>query len=55
MDITAPDLALIFFNEWYCENGLPLELISDHDKLFVAKFWKALHELTGVHLKMSTA
>jgi hypothetical protein len=54
-DITAPNLALIFFNEWYCENGLPLELISDRDKLFVSKFWKALHALTGVHLKMSTA
>jgi hypothetical protein len=54
-DISAARLASIFFNEWYCENGLPLELISDHDKLFVSKFWKALHTLTGVHLKMSTA
>jgi hypothetical protein len=53
-DTTAPELALIFFNKWYCENGLPLELISDHDKLFVAKFWKALHKLMGVHLKMWT-
>jgi hypothetical protein len=54
-DISAAKLAAIFFNEWYCENGLPLELISDHDKLFILKFWKALHALTGVHLKMSTA
>jgi hypothetical protein len=54
-DVSAAQLASIFFNEWYCENGLPLELISDRDKLFVSKFWKALHTLTGVHLKMSTA
>jgi hypothetical protein len=54
-DLTAPKLAILFFNEWYCENGLPLELISDRDKLFVSKFWKALHKLTGVHLKLSTA
>jgi hypothetical protein len=54
-DISATCLASIFFNEWYCENGLPLELISDRDKLFISKFWKALHTLTGVHLKMSTA
>jgi hypothetical protein len=54
-DITMPNLALVFFKEWYCENGLPLELISDRDKLFVSKFWKALHKLTGVHIKMSTA
>src|ERR1700733_3424195 len=37
-DITAPDLALKFFNEWYCKNGLLLELISNHNKLFMAKF-----------------
>jgi hypothetical protein len=28
-DISTAKLAAIFFNEWYCENGLPLELISD--------------------------
>jgi hypothetical protein len=28
-DINAKELALIFFDKWYCENGLPLELISD--------------------------
>jgi hypothetical protein len=54
-DISTPKLALLFFNEWYCKNGLPLELISDRDKLFVSRFWKALHALTGVHLKMLTA
>lgn len=54
-DISAQKLASIFFNEWYCENGLPLELITDRDKLFVSRFWKALHTLTRVHLKMSTA
>ena len=52
--ITAQDLALLFFDHWYCENGLPLDLISDRDKLFISKFWKALHELTGVKLKFST-
>jgi hypothetical protein len=54
-NISAAHLASIFFNEWYCENGLPLELISDRDKLFISKFWKVLHKLTGVCLKLSTA
>jgi len=27
--ITAEDLAVLFFNHWYCENGLPKEIISD--------------------------
>jgi hypothetical protein len=54
-DITAEDLAVVFFDEWYCENGLPLEIVSDRDKLFLSNFWQALHKLTGVKLKMSTA
>lgn len=29
MDITAEELAVIFFNDWYCKNGLPLEIVSD--------------------------
>ena len=53
--LTAQELAEIFFREWYCENGLPLEIVSDRDKLFVSHFWKALHELTGVKLKMSSS
>ena len=54
-DITAEQLAYLFFDKWYCENGLPSDIVSDRDKLFVSAFWKALHKLTGVKLKMSTA
>jgi hypothetical protein len=54
-DISTTCLPSILFNEWYCKNGLPLELISDCNKFFILKFWKALHTLTGIHLKMSTA
>jgi len=53
-DISAEGLASSFFKHWYCENGLLLDIISDRDKLFVSKFWKALHRLTGMKLKMST-
>jgi hypothetical protein len=52
---TAEDIAIVFFNEWYCENGLPLEIISDRDKLFVSKFWTHLMTLTGVNHKLSTS
>jgi len=37
-DIGAEELALIFFNHWYCKNGLPLHIVSDCDKLFISKF-----------------
>ena len=52
--LTAKHLAEIFFEKWYCENGLPLDIVSDRDKLFVSRFWKALHELTSIKLKMSS-
>lgn len=43
-DINAKELALIFFEKWYCEKGLPLELITDCDKLFMLCFWHYLQE-----------
>ena len=55
VDITAEDLALLFFNHRYCENGLPKDIISDCDKLFLSKFWAELHKLTGVKLKLSSS
>ena len=54
-DISVKQLAYLFFDKWYCENGLPSEIMSDRDKFFVSQFWKALHKLTGVKLKLSTA
>lgn len=54
-NVTAEQMAVLFFDNWYCENGLPLEIISDRDKLFISKFWRALHKLSGVKLKMSSA
>ncbi|TFY53312.1 hypothetical protein EVJ58_g9520 [Rhodofomes roseus] len=54
-DITAEQLAVLFFDNWVCENGLPSDIISDRDKLFMSAFWKALHKLLGVDLKMSTS
>ena len=55
MNINAEKLAYLFFDKWYCGNGLPADIVSDRDKLFISKFWKALHKLTGVKLKLSTA
>ena len=51
-DITAEDLAYLL--KWYCEHGLLSDIVSDRDKLFMSKFWKVLHRLTGIKLKLST-
>jgi transposase InsO family protein len=53
--LNAEGLAKLFFREWYCENGLPLEIVSDCDKLFLSRFWRTLHRLTGIKLKMSSS
>ncbi|TFY77465.1 hypothetical protein EWM64_g6548 [Hericium alpestre] len=53
-DITAEDFAALFFDHWYCNHSLPLNIISDRDKLFVSCFWHALHRLSGIMLKMSS-
>ena len=54
-DLPAEDFADLFFDHWYCENGLPLEIISDRDKLFISRFWKRLTQVAGIKLGMSTA
>lgn len=54
-NITAEQFAVLFFDNWYCENGLPLHIVSDRDKLFLSRFWKTLHKLTGIKLKMSSS
>ena len=53
--LTADKLAELFFEKWYCENGLPLDIVSNRDKLFMSHFWKTLHTLTSIKLKMSTS
>ena len=50
-DITAEEFAYLFFDKWYCENGCPVEIISDQDKIFISKFWHALMKLTGINHK----
>jgi hypothetical protein len=54
-NLTTRELANIFFDNWFCENGLPKEIVSDRDVLFLSKFWGHLHELTRIKLKMSSA
>jgi len=53
--MTARDLAVVFFDHWFCENGLPLDIVSDRGSLFLSQFWKHLHELTGISLKLSSS
>ena len=55
MTLLAEELAVLFFDEGFCENGLPLDIVSDRNRLFMSRFWAALHKLTGVKCKISTS
>jgi hypothetical protein len=50
--VTAEDPAMIFFDNWYCKNELPWDIVCNRDKLFLLRFWQALTKLTGVKMKM---
>lgn len=54
-DSTAQQIAGLFFDRWYCENGCPLEIISDRDKLFISRFWSALMLRAGIKHQLSTS
>jgi len=52
---SAPDMAKLFFSNIVRLHGLPKAIISDRDARFTSHFWKALFELLGTRLAMSTA
>ena len=53
--LSAKNLATLFVDNWYCENGLPLNIVSDRDKLFMSAFWKHLNIITGIKCKASSS
>ncbi|KAD3068234.1 hypothetical protein E3N88_36114 [Mikania micrantha] len=48
-------LARIYVNEIVSRHGVPLNIISDRDARFTARFWESLHESFGTRLDLSTA
>src|SRR5439155_11205692 len=49
------DIAQLVYESWYRLFGLPQSIVSDRDKLFTSHFWKELHRLLDIRIKMSTA
>lgn len=52
---TAEQAADLFLTHVYRLHGLPRSIVSDRDNCFVSHFWKALHQMLGTKLKLSTA
>jgi len=53
--IDAEGVADLFFNHIFANHGMPTCIVSDRDRRFESKFWKAFHKLMGTKLAMSTA
>jgi len=51
---TAQQVAKLVFEHIYKHHGMPREIISDHDSLFMSLFWSHLHKLIRSQLKMSS-
>lgn len=52
---TAMSVAQAFLDNIYKLHGLPSNIITDRDKIFLSAFWKELFKLLRVDLKFSTA
>ncbi|KAK4390300.1 Transposon Tf2-11 polyprotein [Sesamum angolense] len=52
---TTEVVARTFMDQVYRLHGLPVNIISDRDKIFTSTFWKELFRLLGTTLSLSTA
>jgi len=52
---TAASVANLFMTHIYKLHGMPSAIVSDRDKVFTSQLWKALFNLAGVQLMMSTS
>ena len=53
--LTAPEVAKLFFENWVRFFGVPKYVIHDRDIRFTASFWKALWSVMGTCILFSSA
>ena len=51
----APDVSQLYLENIFRLHGLPKVLVSDRDTKFTGHFWKALQNLLGTKIAMSTS
>jgi hypothetical protein len=52
---TASKVAKVFLDNVYKLHGLPVNIVSDRDRIFTSSFWQHLFQLTDTKLCMSSA
>ncbi|KAG2802927.1 hypothetical protein PC113_g15957 [Phytophthora cactorum] len=54
-EVTAAQTARLFVDMVFKHHGMPLDIVSDRDPRFTARFWQEVFTLLGTQLSMSTA
>ncbi|KAG3064561.1 hypothetical protein PI124_g83 [Phytophthora idaei] len=54
-EVTAVQTARLFVDMVFKHHGMPLDIVSDRDQRFTARFWQEVFTLLGTQLPMSTA
>ncbi|KAG3231643.1 hypothetical protein PI124_g23260 [Phytophthora idaei] len=54
-EVTAVQTARLFVDMVFKHHGMPLDIVSDRDPRFTARFWQEVFTLLGTQLPMSTA
>ena len=53
--LSAPEVAILFFENWAHYYGIPKWLVHDCDVHFTALFWRALWAMIGMQTLFSSA
>ncbi|KAG2769360.1 hypothetical protein PC116_g23101 [Phytophthora cactorum] len=53
-EVTAVQTARLFVDMVFKHHGMPLDIVSDRDPRFTARFWQEAFTLLGTQLSMST-
>jgi hypothetical protein len=54
-DLSASQVADLFFREIFRLHGFPKTIVSDQDSIFMSTFWQDLFRLVGTALTPSTS
>ncbi|GMF81386.1 unnamed protein product [Phytophthora fragariaefolia] len=54
-EVTAKPTARLFVDMVFRHHGMPIDIVSDRDPRFTARFWHEVFTLLGTQLSMSTA
>jgi transposase InsO family protein len=52
---SAASVSKLFLDTIFRLHGMPLSIVSDHERVFTSKFWQLLFTMAGTSLRMSSS